>query len=60
MKMSYQRAWLLVDEIRRICGHAVVKTEEGGGGATLTPFGVTLVARYERSNARWRVLSART
>jgi molybdate transport system regulatory protein len=50
MDMSYRRAWLLVDEINRICGHAAVETREGGkrGGATkLTPFGLTLVARYQ-------------
>jgi molybdate transport system regulatory protein len=50
MNMSYRRAWLLVDEIYRICGHAVVETHEGGkgGGATLTPFGLTLVAHYQK------------
>ena len=50
MNMSYRRAWLLVDEINRICGHAAVETQEGGkggGGTKLTPFGLTLVARYQ-------------
>jgi hypothetical protein len=27
------RAWLLVDEINRICGHAVVETQEGGAAS---------------------------
>jgi molybdate transport system regulatory protein len=49
MDMSYKRAWDLVDEINRICGHAAVDRQTGGrngGGAVLTPFGVSLVARY--------------
>jgi hypothetical protein len=29
-KMSYRRMWLLVGEIHRICGHAVVETQQGG------------------------------
>ncbi len=51
MDMSYKRAWDLVDEINRICGRAVVERQAGGkngGGATLTPFGVSLVARYRK------------
>jgi molybdate transport system regulatory protein len=51
MNMSYRRAWLLVDEINRICGRAPVETQEGGkhgGGSALTPFGRTLVARYRK------------
>jgi molybdate transport system regulatory protein len=58
MDMSYKRAWDLVDEINRICGRAAVEPQAGGkngGGAMLTPFGATLVARYrkiERDAAR--------
>ena len=51
MDMSYRRAWLLVDEINRICGRAAVERQVGGkngGGAVLTPFGVSLVARYRK------------
>ena len=51
MDMSYKRAWDLVDEINRICRQAAVKRQTGGrngGGATLTPFGVSLVARYRK------------
>ena len=47
--MSYKRAWDLVDEINRICGRQAVDCHKGGssgGGARLTPFGLTLVARY--------------
>src|SRR5262245_6137451 len=49
MDMSYKRAWDLVDEINRICGQDAVESQTGGkhgGGAALTPFGATLVARY--------------
>ena len=49
MEMSYKRAWDLVDELNRICGHAAVERQTGGkngGGAILTPFGEHLVARY--------------
>ena len=51
MDMSYNRAWDLVDEINRICRHAAVERQTGGkngGGAVLTPFGLSLVARYRK------------
>ena len=51
MDMSYKRAWDLVDEINRICERAVVERQTGGkngGGASLTPFGITLIDRYRR------------
>ena len=51
MDMSYKRAWDLVDETNRICGRAVVDRQAGGrngGGAVLTPFGLSLVARYRK------------
>ena len=51
MNMSYKRAWDLVDEINRICRHAAVERQTGGkngGGAVLTPFGLSLVARYRK------------
>ena len=51
MKMSYKRAWDLVDEINRIGGRVAVQRWEGGkngGGAALTPFGLSLVARYTK------------
>jgi len=51
MNMSYKRAWTLVDEINRVCGRAAVERQVGGkdgGGANLTPFGLSLVARYRK------------
>jgi molybdate transport system regulatory protein len=51
MDMSYKRAWDLVDEINRICRHAAVERQTGGkngGGAILTPLGISLVTRYRK------------
>ena len=51
LDMSYKRAWDLVDEINRICKQAAVERQTGGkngGGAILTPFGISLVARYRK------------
>jgi molybdate transport system regulatory protein len=51
MDMSYKRAWDLVDEINRICRRPAVERQTGGkngGGAVLTPFGTSLVARYRK------------
>ena len=49
MGMSYRRAWELVEETNRIFGKPVPASQIGGkhgGGATLTPLGLTLVARF--------------
>jgi len=51
MDMSYKRAWALVNEMNHICGRAAVERQAGGkngGGAILTPFGLSLVARYRQ------------
>lgn len=51
LDMSYKRAWDLVDEINRICGQPAVERQTGGkngGGAVLTAFGISLVARYRK------------
>jgi molybdate transport system regulatory protein len=55
MKMSYRRAWLLVQEIEAIMGAAAVATETGGkygGGARLTPLGRSVVSRYRAIEKR--------
>lgn len=47
--MSYRRAWLLVDDLNKLLGAPVVATQLGGshgGGASLTPLGSDLVARF--------------
>lgn len=49
MKMSYRRAWLLIDELNHIFKRPLVATRLGGstgGGAELTPFGRSLVRHY--------------
>jgi molybdate transport system regulatory protein len=51
MQMTYKQAWHLVDEINRVCRRAAVERRIGGkngGGAILTPFGHSLVARYRQ------------
>jgi molybdate transport system regulatory protein len=69
MDMSYKRAWDLVDEINHICRHPAVERQTGGkngGGAVLTPFGMSLVARYRKierdaaSAVRKELLALRT
>ena len=48
MRMSYKRAWDLVEEMNALFGRPVVAAKSGrrGGGAELTPLGLSLVARY--------------
>ncbi len=49
MKMSYKRAWELVEEMNTIFGKPVIDTQKGGrkgGGAQLTPVGLALVSRF--------------
>ena len=49
MGMSYRRAWLLVDALNQTLRLPVTQARgggAGGGGATLTPFGASLVSTY--------------
>lgn len=49
MGMSYRRAWELVDELNKVFGKPVLISQSGGrqgGGATLTPLGLALIARF--------------
>jgi molybdate transport system regulatory protein len=49
MKMSYRRAWLLVDELNHIFREPLIETQlggSGGGGARLTKLGRDIVGRY--------------
>ena len=51
MRMSYRRAWLLVEEMNESFRDPVVVSQHGGprgGGAQLTPSGKTLVDCYRR------------
>jgi molybdate transport system regulatory protein len=49
LRMSYRRAWMLVDDLNRRVASAVVEAAPGGragGGATLSPTGHKLVGLY--------------
>lgn len=51
MKMSYKRAWYLVDDMNRHFSTPVVETAKGGrdgGGAALTALGEEVLERYRR------------
>jgi molybdate transport system regulatory protein len=58
MKMSYRSAWLLVQSMNLLFRQPVVNTTlggRGGGSATLTEFGATVIRRYrsmERATRR--------
>jgi molybdate transport system regulatory protein len=49
LRMSYRRAWDLVEELNHSLGVAMVSTAtggSGGGGAALTPAGQALINEY--------------
>lgn len=51
MKMSYKRAWDLIDAMNRHFDTPVVETSKGGaggGGAKLTAMGEEVIERYRR------------
>ena len=54
LRMSYRRAWELVEDLNRHLGTPVLATASGGtggGGARLTEAGLTLVAEYRALEA---------
>ena len=54
LRMSYRRAWLLVDALNRTFDAPVLTTATGGkegGGTSLTPLGIEVVKRYRRAEA---------
>jgi molybdate transport system regulatory protein len=54
MKMSYNRAWTLVRDMNRLFKKPLVASTRGGktgGGASLTPSGSDVLARYTRMEA---------
>ncbi|HEX3537993.1 MAG TPA: winged helix-turn-helix domain-containing protein [Stellaceae bacterium] len=54
MRMSYRRAWLLIDELNRMFAEPLIETKHGGtagGGAELTAFGQRVVDRYRSIEA---------
>jgi molybdate transport system regulatory protein len=51
MKMSYRRAWQLVESMNKSFAEPLVVTETGGqrgGGARVTKFGAGVLTRYRR------------
>ncbi len=55
MKMSYKRAWQLVETLNRTFTTPLVETSTGGragGGTVLTPLGEEVLARYRSMEAR--------
>lgn len=49
LRMSYRRAWLLLDDLNHALGEPVTTASvggAGGGGARLTPFGRKLIIAY--------------
>jgi len=49
MRMSYKRAWQLVDEMNHMFTQPLIEAAPGGahgGGATLTPLGARIAAAY--------------
>lgn len=54
LRMSYRRAWDLIEELNRTIGCPVVVTASGGaggGGASLTEAGTSIVAEYRAIEA---------
>jgi molybdate transport system regulatory protein len=54
LRMSYRRAWDLVEDLNRAFGSPVVATSAGGtggGGASLTQAGETIVEQYRAIEA---------
>ena len=51
LKMSYRRAWLLIDELNHALKKPAVDTAQGGqsgGGTVITPTGRELIELYKR------------
>jgi molybdate transport system regulatory protein len=51
MRMSYKRAWVLLDSMNRAFTEPVITAAPGGlhgGGASLTEFGAEVLERYRR------------
>ena len=60
LKMSYRRAWQLLDSVNGAFPEPVVLTQKGGrggGGATLTPFGCALIESYRAFDVQVQALA---
>lgn len=60
LKMSYKKAWTLIDAVNKSAKEPVITTSIGGkngGGAQLTPYGKTLITAFETINSEcWSYL----
>jgi len=57
MKMSYRRAWLLIEELNTMFAKPCVETSAGGahgGGAQVTEFGKQVVTSFRRLEEKVR------
>jgi molybdate transport system regulatory protein len=55
MKMSYKRAWYLIDDFNSMFADPLIERHHGGrggGAAKLTPFGAELVRQYRDMEAK--------
>jgi molybdate transport system regulatory protein len=55
MRISYRRAWLLLDSLNKSFDEPATVNQTGGakgGGAKLTPFGVMLIERYREAEQK--------
>jgi molybdate transport system regulatory protein len=62
MKMSYRRAWLLIEELNNIFGQPVLQTAaggSGGGGAKITPHGQKVIRVFRELQTEADALVAR-
>jgi molybdate transport system regulatory protein len=61
MRMSYRRAWLLLEDMNLSFDQPVARASvggRGGGGVVLTSFGTRLVAGYRRLESSLQPLAA--
>lgn len=60
LKMSYKKAWTLMDAVNKSAKKPVFISATGGkdgGGATLTPYGKSLISAFETINGNcWNYL----
>lgn len=60
LKMSYKKAWDLIDSMNKTAAQPVVITSTGGangGGTQVTPYGIKLIESFDQINANcWAFL----
>ena len=60
LKMSYKKAWNLIDAVNKTSEKPVTINSvggKGGGGAELTPYGKSLITAFENINKKcWKYL----